>query len=166
MCHRPEWMMAAHATHLPLLAACVAHTSGPVLELGCGPYSTPLLHAMCFGRSLCSLETDADWYKRFQGYHRDHHTGVHVTDPWEEVGLGGPWDVVLVDHSPPQHRVQEIARLRPVTRLFVVHDTEHRLYAYEPVLETFPYRIEWRCYSPWTSVVSDSDPLDWLEHAA
>lgn len=160
---RPDWMMDPYATHLPLLAACVAHTSGPVLELGCGAYSTPLLHALCVGRPLVTLENDAAWHTRFFHLARGQHTMKLIGGPWEEVGLGGPYDVALIDHSPPVRRVEEIVRLRGQVRLFVVHDTEHRGYGYEPVLTSFPHRVEWQGYAPWTSVVSDLDDLSWLK---
>lgn len=47
-------------THIPILAAVVAMTDGPVLELGTGLNSTPLLSEMCFhmSRDLYSIETD------------------------------------------------------------------------------------------------------------
>lgn len=157
--------MAQYATHLPLLVACVAHTSGPVLELGCGAYSTPVLHAMCVGRRLISLENDPGWYARFQHLQSGEHIVNLIEAPWGEVGLRGPYDVALVDHSPPIQRVKDIVRLRDCTRLLVVHDTENRCYNYEPVLTTFRYRVEWQGYMPWTSVVSDQDDLEWLKPA-
>jgi len=162
---RPDWMMTEFATHLPLLGACVAHTTGPVLELGCGAYSTPLLHALCLGRPLVSLESDPQWYARFSHLGRGHHAVKLISGPWEEVALGESYDVALIDHSPPLRRVREIERLRGHVRLFVVHDTEHRAYCYEPLLNTFAHRVEWQGYAPWTSVVSDEDDLSWLKDA-
>ena len=34
--------MNPFATHMPVLLACLEHTSGPVLELGSGWFSTPV----------------------------------------------------------------------------------------------------------------------------
>jgi hypothetical protein len=34
-------------SHLPSLAACLASSRGPVIELGVGHFSTPFLHAYC-----------------------------------------------------------------------------------------------------------------------
>jgi len=154
-----------YATHLPLLAACVAHTTGPVLEVGMGTFSTPVLHAMCAergGRALCSLESDPAWYQEYIHYATEWHR-LFLVSSWAEAEIERAWDVALVDHTPPIRRVVDIARLRPWARLIVVHDTENRCYAYEPLLTTFKYRVEWQGYSPWTSVVSDVDPLDWLK---
>jgi hypothetical protein len=162
---RPEWEMTEYATHLPLLAACVAHTTGPVLELGCGAYSTPLLHALCVGRPLLSIENDPFWFSQFDHLGVGRHVMRLVHCPWEEVDLGGPYDVALIDHTPPLRRVREIERLRGKVRLIVAHDTENRCYCYEPVLTTFAYRVEWQRYAPWVSVVSDEDDLSWLKPA-
>ena len=150
-----------YATHLPLLVACVAHTKGPVLELGCGLYSTPLLHALCLDRQLTSLESNVKWYERFVRFKTANHR--------IEVGLdlgslpNQQWSVVLVDQQPPNARVLSIIKLRSRVELFVVHDSEHRRYDYEKVLKEFTYRVESRCGSPWTTVVSDKTKLDWLE---
>jgi len=148
-----------YATHLPLLAACVANSGGPVLELGCGLYSTPVLHALCLGRRLVSVESNAEWYERFKHLNTDQHRVVLSKEVPE---LPSPWSVVLVDQHPVKTRAPSILRLREKTTLFVCHDTEHRLYEYEPVLSTFKYRVEWQRYAPWTSVVSDTIELDWL----
>ena len=43
------------SSHLPVLIKLMAMTSGDVLEVGTGIYSTPFLHWACFsqGRNLC-----------------------------------------------------------------------------------------------------------------
>jgi len=148
-----------YATHLPLLAACVASSGGPVLELGCGLYSTPVLHALCLGRTLLSVESDPEWYALFKHFESDNH---HIILSKELPELPGPWSVVLIDQRPAKARAPSIIRLREKTELFVIHDTEDQLYEYEPVLSTFKHRIEWQRYTPWTSVVSDTIGLDWL----
>ena len=165
----PEAMLPQYATHLPLLAACVAHTSGPVMELGCGAFSTPVLHALCaaLDRPLVSLENDEDWYRLFAPFGVGQHKVAFVKD-WDAALADClfPWDVVLVDHSPPTRRVADMALLRPHVRLMVVHDSHHRLYDYEPLLTQYAHRLEWKRYQPWTDVVSDVDDLSWLKPIA
>lgn len=154
------------ATHLPLLVACVSHTTGPVLELGCGAYSTPVLHALCSqGRELVSYEYDLEWFAHFKRFNRGSHKLEHAPD-WDKVVIEKPWDVAFVDHAPGIRRIIEIKRLKPFAKLIIAHDTEHRSYGYEPVLATFKHRVEWRPYSPWCSVVSDVDDLSWLKDVA
>lgn len=158
--------MDAYATHMPLLAACVARTDGPVLELGCGMYSTPLIHAICGdARSVLSLEFDREWLARFQKLNRGNHD-MRAVDDWADAVRQAAdihWSVVLVDQQPAAARAPSITLLRQSVDLFVCHDSEHRLYNYEPVLETFLRRKEWRRYAPWTSVVSDTMDLSFLD---
>lgn len=156
--------MDSYATHLPLLTACVAATQGPVLELGCGLYSTPVLHALCLNRPLTSLEYDAEWLKRFEQFRSARHT-VTLTEDFAaaiDANLTPRWSVALIDQQPAATRVPSIVRLRRRVDLFVIHDSHHRLYGYEPTLTQFKYRVEWQRYQPWTTVVSDTMNLDFL----
>src|SRR3954454_11711777 len=41
------------STHFPVLIKLIQMTDGPVLELGSGLFSTPLLHWLCFERAWC-----------------------------------------------------------------------------------------------------------------
>jgi len=148
------------STHIPLLAACVARTSGPVLELGCGDYSTPLLHWLCRGRRLVTLESDAAWLARYEDLRSPTHELLHVPDwasarPIDE----GPWDVALIDHAPGARRVPDIRRLMHRATFLVVHDTEDPDYGYESVLPQFRHRHDDRRVRPWTTVVSMTHPL-------
>ena len=55
-------------SHIPALAACLASTSGNVIELGVGHSSTPFLHAYCTNsdRRLYSFEDRKEWADKFQ----------------------------------------------------------------------------------------------------
>lgn len=143
------------STHFPILAAVVARTTGPVLELGCGDYSTPMLHLLCRDRRLVSLEADAGWLARFADLASERHELVRVAD-WAgaEILDCGEWDVALVDHAPGNRRVPEIRRLMHRARFIVVHDTEDPGYGYESVLPEFTHRFDYKRLDPWTTVVS------------
>lgn len=145
-------------THLPLLARCVSVTKGAVLELGCGLYSTPVLHALCHGRKLFSVESNQEWAKRFIHYRSDNHKVI--TDG--NIDLSEKYSVALVDHSPAHDRARAVEELVN-TDLIICHDSEHRLYDYERVLKDFKYRVEWKRYAPWTTVVSNTMDLSFLE---
>lgn len=153
------------ATHLPILIAAVNHTPGAVLELGCGAYSTPVLHALCQGRELLSLEQDPEWFELFKRFARGTHRVERVED-WNKAAIERPWGVAFVDHAPGAQRAIDIVRLKPHAKIIVAHDTEHRTYGYEPIFATFKYRVEWRTYSPWAVAVSDTDDLEWLKDVA
>lgn len=142
-------------THLPLLVAAVVNNpTGRVIELGCGLYSTPVLRALC-GDRLTSVESDKAWAAKFG-------KGV-VTDHWRGVVESGEFAVALVDHAPPAERAPAIAALRGRCRVIVCHDSEHRLYDMERELVHFKYRKEWKRYAPWTTAVSDVDPMNYMD---
>jgi len=158
--------MSDYGSHFSVLAAVVAQTTGPVLELGVGDYSTPMLHYMCRGRLLVSADSDLEWLKRFTAYACPRrHEFQHVTD-WAAWPMpeSTSWAVALVDHAPGERRVEEIKRLKGRCRFIVVHDTETDYatganYGYEPVLATFAYRSDFRRYRPYTTIVSDEAPF-------
>jgi hypothetical protein len=49
--------------------------------------------------------------------------------------------------------------------LIIGHDSEHPDYGYGPAFDTFKYRFTLSSVFPWTTVVSDTDPLDWIADA-
>jgi hypothetical protein len=150
-------MDAPYLTHVPLLAAAVANSHGPVLELGAGYGSTLMLHGLCgsAGRSLTTLESDPTWAARFAHLCRPWHV-LRVTPQFEQVDeYEQQWGLVFVDHGIAQQRGTSIARLRE-TPLIIVHDTCHpELYGYEPLLSTFRYRWDYAAVGPMTTAVSN-----------
>ena len=60
---RPIASDAKYGTHMAALITAVANTTGAVLEMGCGDFSTPLLHAICSAekRFLLSAEDNKQW---------------------------------------------------------------------------------------------------------
>lgn len=151
----------AWGTHLPLLVRAVVMTEGPVIELGCGLYSTPVLHALCAGkRPLVSVESNPEWAARFSQYERDGHE-IIVGD-WREPVSRHAWAVALVDHAPAADRAPAVRALKGRCRVIVCHDSEHRLYGLEPALADFAHRVEWKRYAPWTTAVSDIDALQYM----
>lgn len=159
-----------YGSHLPVLLACLRRTDGPILELGAGIYSTPLVHAFSvlerYGRTV---ETDPVWASRIRGLFEGipvgstHHDILTVSDP-EEANLAEQhWSVALVDHA-TRHRARDLATLRDLgVDLIIVHDTQDLRYGCESVLETFQYRLDFDGWGPpRTTVVSNGMPLDWL----
>jgi hypothetical protein len=140
--------MDPYGTHFQALAAAITISSGDVLELGCGHYSTPLLHELCRYRKLISYETDPEWLKPFLYLSCSWHTFV------SQIPLD-KWSVVFVDNAPAERRIPDILSLRERTRLFVVHDTESSVYDYNKISPKFQYRLDFTTYIPWTTIFSD-----------
>jgi hypothetical protein len=162
-----------YASHQQTLVGAVMRSRGPVLELGAGDWSTPILHEICRaqGRYLLTLENEPEWIARFRhmdtrGAHR-----IELVHDWASCDAidHGEWSsVVFIDHAPTERRALELARVRAAggARFVVVHDTEpryrHQYPGLEDALAAFTYRRDFCELEPWTSVVSDVGPI-WSE---
>ena len=166
-------------THLPVLLEAILHTTGPVLELGSGHYSTRLIR-VCAGafpaRRFVTCDNQRDWWERVKDLASANHE--IVCEPWTErfvaeaLARRQPWDVVFVDEAPAQHRCPEIKRLRNVTELFVVNNVEpdprgdapyRPVYrGYADLLPTFRFSHVYKRYPVWTGIYSDSPLPEWV----
>ncbi len=155
-------------THQTPLVTAVMNTNGPILELGCGDFSTPLLHAICSTnqRTLLSTDTDKKWLRLFLDLETPWHTFVYVPvfenprnpqeNKWDQIGTDIHWSIVFIDHHPGTRRAVDIKRLRSHTDIFVVHDTEKPYKGYSSILPSFKYRFVYKRYKKQTTLVSDT----------
>lgn len=163
--------MNPFATHIPVLLACLRRTTGPILELGSGWFSTPILNAFAVGRLARTVEADPRWFPvvapvcTHQPATKHDHQIVFVPDYQQAPVDDHLWSVVLIDHEPPARRGVDVARLHGKCQLLIAHDSQHDAYGYGPAFERFKYRFTFDRLVPWTTVVSDTDPLDWLDAA-
>ncbi len=150
-------------THTPLLAAAVAMASAglPVLELGCGRFSTPLLLAMCAatGRELVSADNSAQGLASVEVPGLDmrcEHTVIHATDWDATIGALAQrrWGVVFVDHWPPARRGRDAVLLAEHAELLVLHDSLDPACCYN--LGAFAHVTHDDRFFPRTSMVSQT----------
>lgn len=154
-----------YASHLPVLVQALGKTSGPVLELGMGAYSTPILDAICEleHRPLTSIDNDwavVKWAKT--RYNGPQHEITYVRD-WADTQIEKPWGVALVDHSPGPRRKVDIARLADYAGYIIIHDSNGRYngeYDYASIYPLFKYKLDWAAINPSTTVLSNFNPLD------
>lgn len=145
---------------IPMLIKCMGATSGNVVELGAGMFSTPLLHWLCvpYGRQLYTYENDPGWLAVYNLRLFDddcHH--VILVDDWDEADLEHPWDVALIDHKPAERRKIDLLRLANWAKYIVIHDTDARYekdYHYNSTLDSFKHRVDCHFW-PKTTVVSN-----------
>lgn len=157
-------LMTPQGSHWPTLEACIAHTAGPVLELGCGRESTRQLHDLCAGRRLVSLDNNEQFVQEFADLQSEMHS-IRFADYATSPLLDEPWDVALVDEAPASSRTTSIRRLAQRARIIVAHDTEtEQLYHWNEIW------AEFRHYKhispeglPRTTVMSNTDDLSFLE---
>jgi hypothetical protein len=161
------WGRHAFGTHMPVLKRVIEVTTGPVLEMGMGNYSTPFLHDICSDRELLSIDNDIEWVNTFINYNSDTHNIIKVDQNWDDVDgyiQSKRWGVVFIDHHPCERRVVDIRLLMNNAKYIVIHDTEAGAlaadkYNYEPTLSLFRYRWNFTVLNPNTTVVSMTDPI-------
>lgn len=175
-------------THYPILAACVARTTGPILELGCGESSTPMLHLMAHAmkRRLHSVDTDPAWLKKYDGYYQADHSfeivAPHGDDAlplvtrqiegWRrwltsDMANIGNLGVVFVDCAPGEARHMIASFFARRAQIVLCHDSEKDYaaggnYMYDQCIPEFKYVSEWRRWRPYTLILSNflETPID------
>ena len=130
-------MMDLYATHQRLLVKYMMQTTGPVIELGAGNYSTPILHeiAAAQGRHLTTVDNNPEWLNRFKVFEWERHT-LTLLPSWDDF-RAEPCGLAFVDHAdPPGHpRWIQVEKLLPVAGVIVIHDTEDDLYGYAKLID-------------------------------
>src|ERR1035437_8587915 len=102
--YNPAW-----GSHMPILIKVLDISKGPVLELGMGVFSTPLLHMLCVDkkRVLVSYENDKSYVDSHNGFMTDMHQ-IKFVENWDDADIESTrWGVVLVDHAPGGRRIVE-----------------------------------------------------------
>lgn len=161
----PKQTMSRYATHLPMLLSCILRTVGPVLELGCGDFSTLPLHEICkaMSRKLISVESvDKEWYDKFTYLESEYHN-LYFVDDMDEFKIidNSQWGVVLIDHGADRRPI-DILRVKDNSEFVVNHDTETD-YATGDFMNEFKYRFDFKGLMPWTSVLSNFHSLEFLQ---
>ena len=152
-------------SHLPVLIKMMSISSGPVLELGSGLYSTVYLHWACFNdkRPLTTIESKWAYYKDVRRLRCDWHK-IEWVKKWEraEPWFKKDWGVVLLDQG-PGHKKGIAAKQLLHADYLVLHDTENPLeYGYDSVYPLFKYRFDYinpEKATPNTSVLSNKHDL-------
>lgn len=142
-------------TYMPLLIRAVLATRGPILEMGAGLFSTPLLHWFCAenGRPLVTLEKDREFYEFARKFQSKTHTIRHVDD-WKTIDTKTHWSVVLVDQD--SDRALTAIRLKDSADVIILHDTDQeKAYNHDTVYSHFTYVYHWKFCKPYTAAISN-----------
>ena len=150
-------------SHLPILIKLVLMTDGPILELGTGFYSTPVLHWLCAekNRKLVSYDSSDKYIEIAKNYITDWHEVRFVTD-WSKINISRHWGLVFVDHYPAQQRRLEIERVANNADYVIAHDSElehDKDYQYSKVAPLFKHRYDYNKFYPPTVVFSNFKDL-------
>ena len=155
-----------YATHLPCLIKAFSKTTGAILEIGMGVFSTPYLHYACTlaERKLVSYENYANWIQFFidYGYENEYHE-IKLVEKYADAQIEKPWDVVLIDQSPNSSRNEEIKRLANLAQYIVIHDSNGRHekdYHYSEIYPLFKYKSVWDKDKRHATVLSNFNDLE------
>ena len=139
----PSW-----GSHIPVLVDVFNNSEGPVLELGTGPFSTPLLHTLCVNnkRTLISYENNPKFFNMHLSFVNEFHQ-IKMIDDWDKTGIENThWGLAFVDQRPAERRKVDIKRLVNNADYIVIHDSEPRLireYRYDLIYPLFKYRLDY-----------------------
>lgn len=154
-----------YSSHLPILIKVLQISEGPVLELGSGVFSTPVMHWLCLDnkRELVTYENYKEHYEMNKVFQTEMHKIIFIKN-WDEAKIEGlHWGVAFVDHEPRERRVVEIRRLAQIADYVVVHDSEpdHDKY-FDFISNAFPLfknRYNYKRRRPYTTVLSNFKDL-------
>lgn len=155
-----------YGTNLPCLIKAIEKTKGDVLELGMGVFSTPFLHYQCIlqHRKLVSYENFKPWLDFFLKYHypcKNHE--IKFVEKYEDADLDHAWDVVLVDQTPDDSRIETIKRLANRSKYIIIHDSSEKdegHYHYSEIYPLFKYRTTWDVDNNHAEVLSNFEDLE------
>ena len=156
-----------YSTHIPMLLEVMEKTTGDVLELGPGVFSTPILHWLCEKdkRNLVTIENDYSWSKFCKQYYQTDFHKFYRVKTWDKADslINKKWDVVLVDHSPSARRVEEIKKLANLAKYIVVHDANEwheNIYHLSTIYPLFKYKFIFKEAEPHVAVLSNFVSLE------
>lgn len=163
MIYEPYW-----CSHLPLLIKTMSVSTGPVLEMGMGPFSTPILHWLCFDqdRPLVSYDNSPEYFAENQKFATPNHQ-INLVSNWDEADIEHThWGLVFIDHAPPERRHIDVARVANNADYIVIHDSQRHLdqyFHYKKIYGLFKYKYVYRKVKPHTTVLSNFKDLTNIE---
>lgn len=153
----------SRGSHLPVLIKLVQMTTGPILELGYGMYSTHYLHWACYptNRTLVTYESHPSWIDFAKQFHVGNHT-VHCVTNWDEIDVSPPWSIAFIDHEEDRRALE--SRKLAHAEYVVVHDTDgaadrKRKNRILPLRSEFKYHFQYCVSRPHTMVFSNVHDL-------
>jgi len=142
---------------IPLTVAALLSQRGDILELGCGGFSTPILHRIGaeFNRQVVSVDVSLEWVTKLIIYNTTStHKIYHVKNSdLETFGRDKSWGLVLVDHGGPPAYTRSTYALdfAHKAKIVVAHDAEkmsekHFKYEKNKVKNHFKYACKYTAF--------------------
>jgi hypothetical protein len=140
------------STHLPALVQAVMRYGSRVLEIGCGWYSTPMLHTI--SSQVITLESDPQWAAKFKSVARPGQLHIAPDILYAAKAFSvHTFDVVFVDCDPVGARAACVELFLDRRCCVVAHDTE--VNNYTELLKRIRYQKHFDFVMPRTSHLSN-----------
>ena len=159
-----------YGSHLGCLIQAFGKTTGDILEMGTGVFSTPYLHYACMlsKRNLVSYENYQEWFDFVKTYENDYHK-VNFVEKYADAKIDRPWDIALIDQTPDFSRSEEIVRLKDLAKYIIIHDSNpsnYKVNHYDKIYPLFKYKTDWNGDRNRTTVLSNLVDLEdfWNEN--
>jgi len=120
--------MNDYATHQPVLREMLNRTTGSILELGSGDYSTPLIHELTEGRKVLTVDDSLEWLNKYIGLQTENHKFICVEDRRFQEFYDNDdeqWNVVFIDNGAWSARVKAIIKYKDVADYIILHDCDY-----------------------------------------
>lgn len=144
------------ASHLPALFSCLLATSGAVLEVGAGDWSTQLLRTYCHvaGRNFRSIEEDEQWSIKAGSQY----VPLSAMTEWLQRAANAKWSVVFLDHN-GHRRAADALLFVDSAEYIVIHDYPSPDIFDKLDLSRWKHHIVDKRARPWTLVLTQSEDL-------
>jgi hypothetical protein len=144
------------ASHLPALFSCLLATSGAVLEVGAGDWSTPLLRKFCevAGRAFITIEEDPAWARKCGSFY----VPLGVMTDYLAGSARNDISVVFLDHN-GHRRAADALLFVDSAEYIVIHDYPAPEIFDSLDLSRWKHHIVDKRARPWTLVLTQSDEL-------
>jgi len=137
-------------THRPCLVELIKHTTGNIIECGCGNSSTVLIKDIIKNtdRKLISLESNLEWLNKFKHLEDDNHKLFYIdAGNIDNDATGKKWidfiknntvinsldfEVCFIDQSPWTARTHTLNYFKDKCSFIIVHDVDY-----------FPVKNKW-----------------------
>lgn len=153
-----------YCSHLPILIKVLQLSDGPVLEMGMGPFSTPVMHWLCLEmkRPLVSYDTDPEYFETNKTFENSGHK-INLVNNWDDADIENThWGVAFLDHAPDYRRKEDVKRLVNNVDYLILHDSEtskDQYFHYSEIYPLFKYQYGYKRQSPFSAVLSNSKDL-------
>lgn len=146
--------MDPYSTHLAALVDTAMNSKGPILELGCGHYSTPVLASIAAAqeRRFLVQASNEEWASQFKD-----EVDLELVDWSVWAPPEGRWGMVFLDSEEAvRDRIKRLPVLAKISDVVVMHDANVAIKNPEwKSLITDYARVEiYHRHVPWTVVMT------------